>query len=138
MLGTSGGSAHTLQGSPVVVQCEAAPNADWSKAGPAALGGRMGGFAVRWSARIVFKAGTYVFTTEADGQMLSVDGVQLVARWGGRGWAVRTSRVRLTQGYHVLKFEAIQRARRGPVHLSWDALAPSALHPAAAPDASGI
>ena len=104
-------SGATLTGYPAATQND--PNIDstanWGGAGPPALGGQSTNFSVRWTGAINLSAGTYVFATTADGgSLVTIDGAQVVYKWGSQttGSPVCSPPITfLTSGLHQLVVE---------------------------------
>ncbi len=94
---------------------------NWGSGAPAA-GMPADNFSVRWTRKVTFIRGTYVFSVGSDdGARLYVDGVMVFDRWSDQSYPspVPTVSVPLTAGDHVIVLEFYERGGAARATLSW-------------------
>ncbi len=109
-----------LQGNPLLVRNEPGITYNWTNLSPAPGVVPMENFSVRWTRRVSFDSGDYVFRVRADdGLRVWVDNALIFDRWqdGDSGWLEQTRNV--PGGVRDVRVEYYQRGGQAFVTTSW-------------------
>jgi hypothetical protein len=110
----------TLGGRPKVVRNDGTIDFDWG-AGAPDPGLPPDGFSVRWTRRLDFQGGNYVFTVRADdGVRFWIDDELIVDRWSDSSGTTDEKTVFLVEGSHRLRLEYYENGGLAQVHLAWE------------------
>jgi hypothetical protein len=109
-----------LNGDPVLIRNDVSIDFDWGKKSPA-VGVPQEDFSVRWTRRVDFAGGTYVFKAQANGGIrVKVDGDLVIDEWHpSDGSTVYEKSVDLS-GSHDLTVEYFNRGKRSLAKFWWE------------------
>jgi PKD repeat protein len=108
-----------LQGSPVLVRNETQIDHNWGSGSPAP-GVLTDNFSARWTRKVDFKGGTYVFSVRVDdGVRLWVDDALVVDSWkDGKSRLIQAER-QISGGKHRVKVEYYERSGGAEIEVKW-------------------
>jgi PKD repeat protein/uncharacterized protein YgiM (DUF1202 family) len=108
-----------LEGNPVLVRNETQIDHNWGSGSPAA-GVSGDNFSARWTGKVDFKRGTYVFSVWVDdGVRLWIDDALVIDSWrDGRSRLIQAER-QLGSGKHRVKVEYYERGGGAQIEVEW-------------------
>ena len=110
----------TLAGSPVVEDCVYWPEGEWGSGSPDQLI-NTNNFSARWTGTEWFEAGKYSFWTYFDdGVKLWIDDQLIVDKWSTPSDISEGAMLSLTEGYHDIKLEYVEKGGDAYVYFWWD------------------
>lgn len=110
----------TLAGAPALVRDDRFLSFDWAQGAPDS---RLPAdyFSARWTRRLAFEAGDYVFRLSADdGARLYVDDRLVVDLWAGGPLRTQSGQANLETGDHMLRVEYFELGGTATVALIWE------------------
>lgn len=109
----------TLDGDPVLVQCETAVNYDWGTSIPQpGLGQNQ--FSVRWTGQFEFEEATYQLSATADdGVRVWVDEELLIDGWRNQSATTYQTRQALSAGVHSVRMQYYENGGQAVAKLNW-------------------
>jgi PKD repeat protein/uncharacterized protein YraI len=108
-----------LQGSPVLVRNETQIDHNWGSGSPAS-DVPADNFSTRWTRKVDFKGGTYIFSVWVDdGVRLWVDDALVIDSWkDGKSRLIQAER-QISGGEHWLKVEYYERSGGAEIEVTW-------------------
>jgi PKD repeat protein len=108
-----------LEGDPVLVRNESEIDHNWGEGSPAS-GVPADNFSARWTRKVDFKSGTYIFRVRVDdGVRLWVDDALLIDSWkDGSSRRIEAER-QVSKGKHRVKVEYYERTGAAQIEVSW-------------------
>jgi PKD repeat protein len=108
-----------LEGSPVLVRNETKIDHNWGSGSPA-TGVPADNFSARWTRKVDFKGGTYVFSAWVDdGVRLWIDDALVLDSWkDGKSRLIQTER-QISSGKHRVKVEYYERSGGAEIEVTW-------------------
>jgi PKD repeat protein/uncharacterized protein YraI len=109
----------SLGGTPLLVRNDVAINFDWGFGSPGP-GLPADNFSARWTRKVDFKSGTYIFRVRVDdGVRLWVDDALLIDSWNdGSSRRIEAER-QISKGKHQIKVEYYERTGAARIEVSW-------------------
>jgi PKD repeat protein len=108
-----------LEGNPVLVRNESEIDHDWGEGSPASAV-PADNFSARWTRKVDFKSGTYIFRVRVDdGVRLWVDDALLIDSWkDGSSRRIEAER-QISKGKHKIKVEYYEHTGAARIEVSW-------------------
>ncbi len=112
-------SNRKLEGDPALVRNESKIDHDWGEGSPA-TGVPADNFSARWTRKVDFKSGTYIFRVQVDdGVRLWVDDALLIDSWrDGSSRRIEAER-QIDEGKHRVKVEYYEHTGAAQIEVSW-------------------
>ncbi|MCB0180751.1 MAG: PKD domain-containing protein, partial [Anaerolineae bacterium] len=109
-----------LQGSPVLVRNDKKIDFDWGKGSPGG-GVDSDDFSARWTRKVDFDGGTYLFKVKVDnGVRLWLDDKLLIDSWQNDDYRQLEARQKVSDGKHRVEVEYFERSGDAKIKVSWD------------------
>jgi PKD repeat protein len=108
-----------LEGDPILVRNESEIDHDWGSASPAS-GVPADNFSARWTRKVDFECGTYLFRVQVDdGVRLWVDDALLIDSWRDGSSRQLEAERQISEGKHWVKVECYEHTGAAQIEVSW-------------------
>jgi hypothetical protein len=114
----------TLKGTPVLVRNDKKIDFNWKDGAPVGL--PTDGFSARWTRKVDFKNGSYLFSAQAnDGIRVFLDGKLVLDAWPNNDGSTVYTFVRSLKGKHTLEVEYHEHTGKASAAFWWERQAPT-------------